>query len=513
MIKTQNYYVRIETLFNMDAKDQKEAIDNITDYLLSQNIISNKKKVEQAIFSRESKLPTYIGDGISLPHASSSFVNQATILVGKLLNPILWDNQNHTSIIFLILLPGKATNNLHLNIIAHISRLIIHQNFRNIIIHGNEKKVKRLLISTATTYKTAQSKSITLKTIYKTIMKHLMTSTGYMLPFIIVGGILSSIPIMLIETHEIPTPNDGLIFQIYNIGQIGITLYIPVFGAYLAYSIAGRFGLAPGFITTYLVSLLNCGFLGGVLSGLLVGNTILLLKKIHVKNSYTATLTMLVYPILGTIIPCTLIILFIANPLAIIVASVNHHLATLQGLSKTSLGAIIGAMIGFDFGGPINKIAATFCQSQIDTHPFLTGIMGVATAVPPIGIGISSIVFKNKFSSMEKKIGIAAILMGVCGITEGTIPFVTRNPILIISASTLGSAISGIVASLLNVVNYAPWGGIIILPVVKNRLGYLISIILGVLTIVVIIGLTKNDYKNIENKDRKKHQFKIEVIE
>ncbi|KRL76244.1 PTS system fructose-like transporter subunit EIIC [Ligilactobacillus equi DSM 15833 = JCM 10991] len=500
----------------MGAKTKKEAITNITDYLLNHNIISDKANIEKAIFARESELPTYIGDSISLPHARSSAVKQATILVGKLLNPILWDNHNYVNFIFLILVPEKTKSNLHLNIIAYISRLMVHKNFRNIIIHGNEKEVKQLLTSKATTYNINSNKLPNSKNIYKSILKRLMTATGYMLPFIVIGGVLSAIPIMLTGSHRIPNPSDGLIFQLYNVGQIGMMLYIPVFGAYLAYSMAGKPGLAPGFITTYLTASLNCGFLGSILSGLLVGNTILLLKKIYIKHPYASVFTALIYPIIGTIIPCVLIGLFVASPLAIAVASINHHLSSIQGMSRTSLGAIVGAMIGFDFGGPINKIAATFCQSQISTHPFLTGIMGTATAVPPIGIGISSIIFKNKFPSTEKKIGVAAILMGFCGITEGAIPFIACNPILIITTSTLGAAVSGITASLLNVINYAPWGGIIVLPVIENKLEYLISIMFGVLTIIIIIGLTNNDYekhKNIKNKHSKRHQFKIEIIE
>ncbi|WP_317294706.1 fructose-specific PTS transporter subunit EIIC [Ligilactobacillus saerimneri] len=272
----------------------------------------------------------------------------------------------------------------------------------------------------------------------------------------------------------------------------------------------GRPELAPGFITALLAVQINSGFIGAIASGFLVGGTVLGLKRIHLPQSVQSLSSIFLYPLVGTIVPATIILLILGQPIAWFVATMTHYLASLSGTSRIPLGAIIGAMIGSDMGGP-NKVAATFCQSQVNTLPFLTGIMGVATATPPLGVGLATLLFKKKFTPAERNNGVAALLMGSCGITEGVLPFIPTNPILIVSACIIGTLTSGALAGFLGVINHAPWGGLIVLPVIGNRLGFLLALLIGAAITALIIGLLKKTQTSPKPK-RKDFDFEIEVL-
>lgn len=165
----------------------------------------------------------------------------------------------------------------------------------------------------------------------------------------------------------------------------------------------------------------------------------------------------------------------------------------MSGAAKTPLGLLLGAMIGVDMGGPINKVAATFAQTQVDTLPYLMGGVGAAIAVPPIGIGLATLLFKKKFSEDDRGSGTAAILMGCMGITEGAIPFATAD-VRLIPVYAIGSALSCMSGFLFGTLNHAPWGGLIVLPVCENRIGYVASILIGAVFVAVVTGLMKKDY-------------------
>ena len=159
-------------------------------------------------------------------------------------------------------------------------------------------------------------------------------------------------------------------------------------------------------------------------------------------------------------------------------------------------------MVGVDMGGPINKVAYTFAQTQVDTLPYLMGGVGAAGAVAPIGIGIATILFRKKFSSEERNSGKAAILMGCMGITEGAIPFATTDPLRVIPAYVVGSAVACMTGFLLGCENPVPWGGLVGLPVIHNRIGFCIAILLGSVITALIIGFTKKPVEQeIENAE------------
>ncbi|BBM21874.1 PTS fructose transporter subunit EIIC [Lactiplantibacillus pentosus] len=330
------------------------------------------------------------------------------------------------------------------------------------------------------------------KKFFSAAQKHLMTATGYMIPFVVAGGVIFAISVML--NGKAAQPTTGWLGQLNMIGSAGLTLFIPALGGYIAYSMADRPGLAPGFITAYLATEIKAGFIGGIIGGVLAGFVVMQLKKIKFSPSYKTLGSIFLYPLGGTLIAGGVMVYLIGEPIASFMTWLTAMLNGMSGVAKAPLGALLGSMIGFDMGGPINKVAATFAQTQVNTLPYLMGGVGSAICVPPIGLGVATLIFKKKFSPAERDSGKAALLMGFCGITEGAIPFATSDPLHVIPANTIGAAVSCVISFMLGCLNHAPWGGLITLPVVENRLGYILAVVVGSLVTASIVGLTKKAY-------------------
>ena len=331
-----------------------------------------------------------------------------------------------------------------------------------------------------------------MKKILKELQRHLMTATSYMIPFVVAGGILFSLSVMLNGKAEVP--DTGFLAQLNQIGTAGLTLFIPVLGGYIAYSIADKPGLAPGFIGAYLAREIGAGFLGGILAGFIAGYAIQLLRKIKIPAAYRTLGTIFLYPLGGTIITGGIMVFVLGVPIANLMNMMTVGLNNMSGAAKIPLGILLGSMVGVDMGGPINKVAYTFAQTQVDTLPYLMGGVGVAGAVPPLGIGLATILFKNKFSKSDRDSGKAAILMGCMGITEGAIPFATADPLRVIPAYVIGSAIGCASGFWFGCLNHAPWGGLIVLPVVDNRIGYFLSVLTGSGVVAILMWILKKDY-------------------
>lgn len=331
-----------------------------------------------------------------------------------------------------------------------------------------------------------------MKTMLKGFQKHLMSATSYMIPFVVAGGILFALSVML--SGEAAVPDTGWLAKINQIGSAGLSLFIPVLGGYIAYSMADKPGLAPGFIGAYLAREVGAGFLGGILAGFIAGYAVLQLKKIKIPPSYRTLGAIFLYPLGGTLITGGIMVFLIGIPIANLMKLMTEGLKSLSGAAKVPLGILLGSMVGVDMGGPINKVAYTFAQTQVDTLPYLMGGVGVAGAVPPLGIGLATILFRKKFSRSERDAGKAALIMGCMGITEGAIPFATADPLRVIPAYVIGSAVGCTSGFLLGCLNHAPWGGLIVLPVVDNRIGYLLSALLGSVVVAFLMRFLKKDY-------------------
>lgn len=230
--------------------------------------------------------------------------------------------------------------------------------------------------------------------ILKDLQRHLMTATSYMILFVVPGGIYFALSVMMNGKGAVPT--EGIAAQLNQIGSAGLALFIPALGGYIAYSIAEKAGIGPGFIGAYLAREIGAGFIGGIIAGFIAGYVVEALKKIKLPTAYKAVGNIFLYPLLGTLASGGAIVFFLGKPIAAFMNWMTVSLNGMSGAAKTPLGLLLGAMIGVDMGGPINKVAATFAQTQVDTLPYLMGGVGAAIAVPPIGIGLSNTSFQKE---------------------------------------------------------------------------------------------------------------------
>ena len=335
------------------------------------------------------------------------------------------------------------------------------------------------------------------KKLKEAIMGPLMSGTSWMIPFVVAGGIYFSLSVMLngVFLASPSQPTAGFLGQLNQIGSAGLALFIPILGGYIAFAIEDKAALAPGMIGAYLAKEIGAGFIGGILAGFIAGYTIRFLKKtIKLPPAYRSLLSIFIYPLLGTIVAGGLMVFVIGQPIANLMTLMENGLNSMSGAAKVPLGLLLGSMVGVDMGGPINKVAYTFAQTQVDTLPFLMGGVGIAGAVPPLGIGLATLLFKKKFSPEERDQGIAAIIMGCMGITEGAIPYATADPVRVIPTYVIGSAVGCVSGFLFGCQNHAPWGGLIVLPVVDNRIGYLAGALIGALVVAILMRILKPDY-------------------
>lgn len=325
-----------------------------------------------------------------------------------------------------------------------------------------------------------------------TLKKHILTGTSHMIPFIVAGGILFSLAVML-NPEGAATPETGWLAGLAEIGSAGLTLFVPVLGGYIAYSIADKPGLAPGMIGAYLANTIGAGFLGGMVAGLLAGVVVKYLKKIKLPVSLKSLGAIFLYPLLGTLITGGIIVFVIGIPIASVMQGLTGWLSSLGEVGKVPLAMILGGMTAFDMGGPINKVATLFAQTQVDVLPYLMGGVGVAICTPPIGMGIATLLSPKKYNTEEKEAGKAAILMGCVGITEGAIPFAANDPLRVIPSLIVGAMVGNVIAFLTGVLNHAPWGGLIVLPVVEGRIWYIVSVVVGSLVTAFMVNLLKKE--------------------
>ncbi|KEQ18506.1 PTS fructose transporter subunit EIIC [Endozoicomonas numazuensis] len=334
-----------------------------------------------------------------------------------------------------------------------------------------------------------------------TLKRHLLTGTSHMLPFIVAGGVLLALSVML--NGKGAQPEGAFLTGIWDMGIAGFTLFVPVLGGYIAYSIADRPALAPGMIGAYLANANGTGFLGAIIVGFLAGYIVNQLKRIPLSNKFKAVSTYFILPIGGTFIVSAIVIWGIGQPIAALMEALNGWLSGMGDGSKVALGTVLGGMTAFDMGGPINKVATLFAQTQVFEHPELMGGVGVAICVPPLGMFLATLFSKSRYSDEEREAGRAAGLMGMIGITEGAIPFAANDPLRVIPSIVAGGIVGNVIAFQMGVLNHAPWGGWIVLPVVDGRMGYIIATIAGAATTALIVNILK---KPIDQRSEEKEE-------
>ena len=331
------------------------------------------------------------------------------------------------------------------------------------------------------------------------VYKHLMSGVSNMLPFVVGGGILIAFSFMFgINASNPNDPSYNYFAKLLNDigGGNAFFLMVPVMAGFIGMSIADRPGFAPAMVGGLISLNSGGGFLGGLIGGFLGGYITLLLKKIFNKlpESLDGIKPVLLYPLFGIFITGAIMYLFIVNPIAAINTGLSNFLKNLGTGNLILLGALLGAMMSTDMGGPINKAAFTFGIAMIASGQYAPHAAVMAGGmVPPLGIALATTIFKNKFSADERDAGKTCYVMGLSFITEGAIPFAASDPIRVIPSCMIGAAISGALSMAFHIELRAPHGGIFVLPIVNNPIMYLLAIVIGSVVTAVILGFIRKN--------------------
>ena len=338
----------------------------------------------------------------------------------------------------------------------------------------------------------------------KKVYRDLMNGVSHMLPFVIGGGILIAVAFLL-DDYSLNPANFGsnlpqaAFFKA--IGDAAFGFMLPILAGYIAMGIADRPALAPGFVGGFLAKEGGSGFLGALLAGFAAGYLILLLKKLFDKlpRSLEGIKSILLYPVFGILLMGLLIQLIINPPVAWLNEALYGLLARLGTGSRVLLGVLLGGMMSVDMGGPINKAAYVFGTASLASNEFQ--IMAAVMAggmVPPLALALAVFAFRDKFSEKERQSGVANLIMGACFITEGAIPFAAADPLRVLPACIIGSAVAGGLSMFFGCGLRAPHGGIFVLPVISHPFGFLAAVILGALVGMLLLGVLR---KRIEPRE------------
>lgn len=329
----------------------------------------------------------------------------------------------------------------------------------------------------------------------KKLRQHLLTGVSYAIPFIACGGILIAIAIAFAPmTPKGPdfsqTPR---LKMVLDIGTASFSLMLSVLAGYIAYSIANKPGLVPGFVGGFLSGQVKAGFLGAIFVGLLAGYLVQLIKKIPVSKYLRPVMPILVIPILSTSVIGILMLKVLGPPIASLMTDATSFLRSMSTGNSVLLAMLLGAMIAFDMGGPINKTAFFFGAAMISEGNFLImGACAAAICTPPLGLGLATLTRRKLWSNEEQEAGLAALAMGMIGITEGAIPFAAADPIRVIPCIMIGSMVASVIAMMSQVGDQAPHGGPIVLLVVVHRWAYVIAIAAGTLVTALCVSVVKS---------------------
>ncbi|MFY0569153.1 PTS fructose-like transporter subunit IIB [Archangium lansingense] len=327
--------------------------------------------------------------------------------------------------------------------------------------------------------------------------KHLLTGVSFMLPMVVAGGLLIALSFVFgIEAFKEEGSLAAALMRIG--GGAAFKLMVPLLAGYIANSIADRPGIAPGMIGGYLASELGAGFLGGIAAGFIAGYTARALSRyVKLPASVESLKPILIIPLVASLVTGLVMIYVIGAPMAAIMSAVTGFLANMNSGNAILLGMLLGAMMCFDLGGPINKAAYTFGVGLLSAGAGSYGPMAAIMAagmVPPIGMGLASLLARNKFSKPEREAGKASLVLGLCFISEGAIPFMAKDPLRVIPVSILGGALTGALSMFFGVQLMAPHGGLFVLLIpnaVNHVLLYLLSIAAGSLVVGAGYALVK----------------------
>ncbi|WP_174874972.1 fructose-specific PTS transporter subunit EIIC [Vogesella oryzae] len=328
--------------------------------------------------------------------------------------------------------------------------------------------------------------------------KHLMTGVSFMLPFVVTGGLLIALGFALGGIYVFDDAHKGTLgWTLFNIGaKASFALMVPILAGYIAYSIADRPGIAPGMAGGMIAGAIGSGFLGGIVAGFIAGYSVKYLnEKIQLGRNFDGLKPVLILPLLGTTIVGLLMYYVLGQPVAAALGAVTEWLKGLQGSSALAMGMILGAMMAFDMGGPINKAAYTFATGLIASQVYapMAAVMA-AGMTPPLGIALAAVLFKNRFTADEREGAKAAGVLGISFITEGAIPFAAKDPLRVIPSLMAGSALAGAISMASGCELRVPHGGVFVLPIpnaVSNLGMYIVALLAGTALTAVLLGVLK----------------------
>lgn len=329
----------------------------------------------------------------------------------------------------------------------------------------------------------------------KGIYSHLMTGVSHMLPMVVAGGLIIALSFVFgIEAFKEEGTLAAALMKIG--GGSAFALMIPILSGYIAYSIADRPGLTPGLVGGMLASSLGAGFIGGIISGFLAGYIAKAIND-HIKLPQTmnALKPILIIPFLSTLFVGLIMIYIVGEPVAWVMNSMTEFLKGMQSGSAVVLGIILGAMMCFDMGGPVNKAAYTFGVGLLASASYLPmAAVMAAGMVPALGMGIATFIARKKFNANELEGGKASFVLGLCFISEGAIPFAARDPMRVIPSCMIGGALTGALSMVFGVQLMAPHGGIFVLAIpgaIQPVLLYLVAIAAGSIVTGVLYAMIK----------------------
>ena len=351
----------------------------------------------------------------------------------------------------------------------------------------------------------------------KKLQRWLLTGVSYMIPFVAGGGLLIALGFLLggyLITENAGTiilqnslwnlPEGGLATYLgavaFSVGAASMGFLVPALAGYIAYAIADRPGIAPGFVAGAVAGIIGAGFLGGLVGGLLAGAAAYWLGTLEVPRWLRALMPVVIIPLLGSIFASGLLLLILGAPIAALTVGLNDWLSGLSGGAAIGLGVILGLMMCFDLGGPVNKVAYAFAVAGLGAgsldNPAPWQIMGTVMAagmVPPIAMALASTVLaRGLFSPVEQQNGKAAWLLGAAFISEGAIPFAAVDPLRVIPASLAGGAVTGAITMAAGVTSQAPHGGIFVFFAIGNLGMFILAIVAGaIVTAVLLVALKK----------------------
>ncbi|OEJ32378.1 PTS fructose transporter subunit IIABC [Streptomyces subrutilus] len=339
----------------------------------------------------------------------------------------------------------------------------------------------------------------------------LMSGVSYMVPFVAAGGLLIALAFAIggyeintapsVAEHFVWTESAGWAALLFQTGALAFGFLVPVLAGYIAYGMADRPGLVPGFVGGAVALTINAGFLGGLIAGLIAGGTVLAVQRLKVPTALRGIMPVVVLPLIGSAVTAFLMFLVVGKPVASLQQALTGWLSGLSGANAIILGVILGLMMCFDLGGPLNKVAYAFAIGGLATPnegslKVMAAVMA-AGMVPPLAMALATTLRGRLFSKTERENGKAAWFLGASFISEGAIPFAAADPLRVIPAAMAGGAVTGALSMAFECTLRAPHGGIFVIPLIGNPLLYLIAIAAGTATtaglVILLKGLRKRE--------------------